>query len=214
LARSVRVSRTRFSTHGPAARRGTVISFRLRRAGKVLLVVRSGAGSCEVLGHRQVAGVKGLNRVHFMGRVHDRPLAAGRYMLDVVVVRGTSHKPVGRIAFEIVRPGSRLTRAQRVAPVGVACAGAAGGSPSLPAVVVGTSNVDRGSGAAIQAAGLDVSKVDRRSRGGVLGAIFKPPRLPGLDGGDDGGGGGFALLGLGVYLVLVAAAVWKHVASR
>ena len=77
----------------------------------------------------------GLNRIRFTGRVHGRPLAPGRYMIDVVVVQGKSHKRVGRVAVEIVRPGRRLTKAQRGAPVEVACAASAS-SPSLPAAAV------------------------------------------------------------------------------
>ena len=213
LARSVRVTRTHFSTHGPPAHRGTVISFRLGRPGKVLLVVRSGAGSCDVLGRRQVAGVKGLNRVRFMGRVQGRPLAPGQYMIDVLVVRGKSHKRVGRVAIEIVRPGRRLTRAQRAAPVGVACAGPAG-STSLLAAIVDSGTVDHGSGGAGQGASGDASKADGGSRGGVLGAVFKAPTIPGLYEGDEGGLVSFAWLGLGVYLVLVAAAVWRGSMKR
>ncbi len=47
------------------------------------------------------------------------------------------------------------------------------------------------------------SKAGGIFRGGVLSAVFRAPRLPGLVGGD--GGGGFAWFGLGVYLVLFAA---------
>jgi hypothetical protein len=174
-----------------------VISFRLRKAGRVMLVVRS-ADACEVVLRRRVAGVKGLNRVRFAGRVHGRSLAPGRYLIDVVVVRGTSRKRIGRVSVEIVRPGTRLTRAQRVAPVAVACSASAP-SPSLPAAVVDPRRVDRRSGAGI------ASKTGGGSRGGVLGAVFQPPRLPGLGGSDAGGGGGLAWLGLGVYLVLIGA---------
>jgi hypothetical protein len=204
LAGSVRITRTRFSTHGPAANRGTVITFRLRRAGKVLLVVRSGASSCAVLGRRQVAGVRGLNRVRFMGRVHGRTLPPGQYMVDVVVVRGKRHKRVGRVSVEIVRPGRHLTRAQRVAPVATACA-IVSVSPSLPAAVVGTRSVDRGGRGGGQGSAGNRSTAERVSRSGVLGAVFKAPRIPGLTGGDEGGGGGLAWLGLGLYLVLFAA---------
>jgi hypothetical protein len=199
-AHNVHVSRTRFSAHGPATRRGTVISFRLRRPGNVLLVVRSAAGTCEVLGRRRVAGEQGMNRVRFAGRLHGRPLAPGRYVIDVVVVRGSSHKRVGRIAVEIVRPGRRLTKAQRVAPVGVVCA-ASSLPPSLPVAV--TLAIARGDGGG-KGEGADDSKAGGGSTGGALGAIFKPPSIPRLGGGD-GGGGGLAWVGLGVYVVLIGA---------
>jgi hypothetical protein len=175
-----------------------VISFRLRKAGRVMLVVRS-ADACEVVGRRRVAGVKGLNRVRFAGRVHGRSLAPGRYLIDVVVIRGASRKRIGRVAVEIVRPGTPLTRAQRVAPVAVACSAPAG-SPSLPAAVVDPRRVDGGG-----SGGGVASKAGGGSRGSVLGAVFQPPRLPGLGGRDEGGGGGLAWLGLGVYLVLIGA---------
>ena len=167
----------------------------------MLLVVRSAAGACEVLGRRRVAGVRGLNRVRFNGRVHGRPLAPGRYMIDVVVVRGRSQKRVGRVAIEIVRPGQRLTKTQRVAPVGFDCA-ASTSSPSLPATAVDT----RADGAGVGQGGAgDGSKADGGSIGSTLGAIFKPPRLPGPLGGGEDAGSGLAWLGLGIYLVLVAA---------
>jgi hypothetical protein len=199
-ARSVRASRTRFSTHGPAARRGTVISFRLARSGKVQLVVRSAANACEVVSRRQLAGVRGLNRVRFAGRVHGRPLAPGRYLIDVVVVRGTSRKRVGRVAVEVVRPGRRLTRAQRVAPLEFACPGSAA-SPSLPAAVVDPRAIARGGGGGP----VDAAKAVGKSRGGVLGAIFRPPSIPHLGGSDEGSSGGLAWLGLGLYVVLIGA---------
>jgi hypothetical protein len=175
-----------------------VISFRLRRAGEVLLVVRSADGACEVMGRRRVAGVTGLNRVRFIGRVHGRPLAPGRYLIDVVVVRGKSHKRVGRVAVEIVRPGRRLTKAQRGAPVEVACAASAS-SPSLPAAAV-----DPRAGGGRGAAGDTEKAGGGSSRGSVLRAIFKPPSIPSPLGGGEGGGG-LAWLGLIIYLVLLGA---------
>jgi hypothetical protein len=179
-----------------------VISFRLSRPGKVLLVVRSAAGSCEVLGRRRVAGVGGLNRVRFRGRVHGRPLAPGRYVIDVVVVRGGSPKRIGRVTVEIVSPGRRLTKAQRVAPLGAACAAPAG-SASLPGAVVDSRSAQGGSGGGPGAG--HPSKAGGIFRGGVLSAVFRAPRLPGLGGGDGDGGGGLAWFGYGVYLVLFAA---------
>jgi hypothetical protein len=173
-----------------------VISFRLKRAGAVLLVVRSAHGACEVIGRRRVAGVRGLNRVRFTGRVHGRPLAPGRYVIDVVVVRGKSHKRVGRVAVEIVRPGRHLTKAQRGAPVEFACAASAT-SHFLPAAVL---DARTGGGAGSSASGHP-SKAGGGFRSAVLG-VFKPPKIPGLAGSEDGG---LAWLGLGIYIVLVAA---------
>ena len=144
-----------------------------------------------------------LNRVRFRARVHGRPLAPGRYVIDVVVLRGNSPKRVGRVTVEIVRPGRRLTKAQRVAPLGAACAAPAG-SASLPAAVVDPRSGDGRSGGDAGAAGK-ASKGGGVFRGGVLGAVFRAPRLPGLGGGDGDGGGGLAWFGLGAYLVLLAA---------
>jgi len=174
-----------------------VISFRLKRAGAVLLVVRSADGACEVMGRRRVAGVRGLNRVRFTGRVHGRPLAPGRYVIDVVVVRGQSHKRVGRVAVEIVRPGRHLTKAQRGAPVVFACAASAI-SHLLPAAVLD----GRTGGGDGRSASGHASKAGRGFRSAVLG-VFKPPEIPGLVGSDENGVP--AWLGLGVYIVLVAA---------
>jgi len=132
----------------------------------VLLVVRSAAGPCEVLGRKRVSGSKGLNRVPFNGRVHGRPLAPGRYLIDVVVVRGKSHKRVGRVAVEIVKPGRQLTKAQLAAPVGVACATSTS-SPSLPAAAV----ITPGAGASGPG---DPARGGKSLPGRVLRAIFKP----------------------------------------
>ena len=49
-ARRVRATRTRFSTRGPKAQRGTVIRFRLRKPGKVELVIRADSSACTVVG--------------------------------------------------------------------------------------------------------------------------------------------------------------------
>ena len=144
----------------------------------------------------------GLNRVRFRGRVHGRPLAPGRYVIDVVVVRGRSPKRIGRVTVEIVSPGRRLTRAQRVAPLEAACAAPAGSAP-LPGAIVEPRSGQGGSGAGPGAG--HPSKAGGIFRGGVLSAVFRAPKLPGLGGGDGDGGGGLAWFGYGVYLVLFAA---------
>src|SRR4030095_11544098 len=59
-ARRVRATRTRFSTRGPKAQRGTVIRFRLRKPGKVELVVRAERSSCTVIGRKRGRRQRGL----------------------------------------------------------------------------------------------------------------------------------------------------------
>lgn len=168
----MRVTRTRFSTRGPAAKRGTVIRFRLGSKGTIVLVVRR--ADCSVVGRRHYRGHRGINRVRFDGRVHGRPLEPGRYSIDLVVVRGSSRKRVGAIAVEVVPPGRRLTKAQRSAPLSSDCS-AALTAPSLPVPVVSTAAPAAGTGAP-KPASRDVTS--GRSKTGVLGVNLKPPRLP------------------------------------
>jgi hypothetical protein len=90
-----------------------VIRFRLRKPGKVELVVRADSSACKIVGRKRVRGHAGRNRVPFNGRVNGRPLAAGKYTITVVVVRGGHRTQVGTLAVEIVSSGRRLTRAQQ-----------------------------------------------------------------------------------------------------
>jgi len=124
----VRATRTRFSTRGPKAQRGTVIRFRLGKPGTVELVVRGGS-ACTVIGRKRVRGHSGVNRVHSKGRVNGRPLTAGKYTMTVVVVRPGHRTRVGTLAVEVVPSRRRLTRAQQTAlparllePVSAPCA--------------------------------------------------------------------------------------------
>jgi hypothetical protein len=168
----VRVTRTRFSSRGPAAQRGTVLTFRLRRSGTVELVVRG--ANCSVLGLKRLRGHRGLNRVRFDGRLHGRPLAPGRYTIVLAVVRGSTQTRLGAIAVEIVPPGRRLSRAQRIAPLSSDCA-AAVNAPALPVPLASTAGP-------LAVAGAVPSKplpgpTNKKSRTGVLGVSLKPPRV-------------------------------------
>jgi len=128
-ARHLRATRTRFSTRGPKAQRGIVIRFRLRKLGKVELLIRAGGSACTVVGRKRVRGHAGRNRVPFNGRVNGRPLPAGKYTITVVVVRGGHRTRVGTLAVEIVPSGRHLTRAEQTASVTTSCSSA--GSPSI-----------------------------------------------------------------------------------
>jgi hypothetical protein len=173
-ARRVRATRTRFSTRGPKAQRGTVIRFRLRKPGKVELVVRTDASACKIVGRKRVRGHTGLNRVPFNGRVNGRPLAAGKYTITVVVVRAGHRTRVGTLAVEVVPSGRHLTRAQQTGPVTTSCfAGApSSGSTSILAAFA-VPFVDGSAGA-----GDLHARENSKSAPTALGASFKPPKLP------------------------------------
>ncbi len=189
----MRASRTRFSTRGPAAGRGTTIRFRLGRPATVELVIRA-SDDCRLVGRKRIRGREGLNRVPFLGRVHGRPLSAGRYTITVVVIRDGTRRSIGGIAVEVVPPGRRLTDAQQSAPVDGAC-GPVGSAPSLraalPAAVVPlTLRIDAGTTGPRQHV--------KRVRTGAAGVSFKPPKLGGIG----GGAGGAMWLALAVYVGL------------
>jgi hypothetical protein len=193
--RRVAITRTRFSTRGPKAQRGTVLRFRLRRPGTVELVVRSG---CEVVGQRRVHGRGGVNRVPFRGRVHGHPLSPGRYTVTVVVVRGGARTRVGTVAIEVVPPTRHLTRAERSAPVLAGCvATTSPGSAVLTSLVAPLSTR---SSSGVGKPAKPKANVPRRT--GVLGASFKPPLLPPVIA---DAGARLGWLGLVIYFLLGAA---------
>jgi hypothetical protein len=109
-AGSVRASRRRFSTSGSRSRRGTVVSFRLRRAATVVFTIRGPSPDCGVAGKRFVRGRRGLNKVRLNGRFNGHALAPGTYEIVVIARRGEAHRRVGRISIQVVPPGSRVRR--------------------------------------------------------------------------------------------------------
>ena len=139
-------TRRRFSTRG--SHRGTTISFRLARPATVIFTVRGPSPSCGVVGTKAVHGRSGVNRVRLTGRFDGRPLAPGTYRIDVTARRGGSDKRIGRIAVQVVPPGSRLRWS---APPAFHCVS----SPPLPAFA---------------------SSVSAAGGGGVLGETSGPAR--------------------------------------
>jgi hypothetical protein len=65
----------------PGAKRGTRLTFRLARPGRVVFVVRGPAPSCAIVGRFSVRGHRGVNRVRFKGKVGRRTLRAGTYAI-------------------------------------------------------------------------------------------------------------------------------------
>jgi hypothetical protein len=171
----VRATRTRFSTRGPKAQRGTVVRFRLRKPGKVELVVRAEGSSCTVIGRKRVRGHSGLNRVPFNGRVNGRPLAAGKYTVTVVVMRRGHRRQVGTLAVEVVPNARHLTRAERTAPVTTSCffTGAPSSGSASILTALATPFVDGSTGT-----GDSHARTKSKTSPTALGASFKPPKLP------------------------------------
>jgi hypothetical protein len=96
------------------------------------------------------------------------------------VIRGSSRKHLGTIGVEVVPPGSRLTKAQRSAPVGSVCVAPAS-STALPVPIVSTGAPVVGAGSAEPGRssaepGPPVTKKPKHKTGG-LGVSLKPPRL-------------------------------------
>jgi hypothetical protein len=143
-----------------------MLFFRLGRRAKVELVVRGPSPSCAVAGKQLVRGHRGLNRVHFSGRLRGHRLAPGVYTIAVVAVRGGARRRVGTIGIEIVSPQRRLSTAERSASVGAFCASRP--SASLASLVLPLGGTARG--------GLATGSArDRKPRDtGVLGAEILP----------------------------------------
>ena len=170
----------------------------------MLLVVRSAAGSCEVVGpqtsrRRERAEPRALQRTGSRpaarsGAVRDRRRCRSREESKACRPRDCRDRPARQASDE-----SAACRACWGGVRGLCWIGfpARRRSSTRGAATAGAAASRRGSGKASKAGGV--------FRGGVLGAVFRAPRLPGLGGGDGDGGGGLAWFGLGVYLVLFAA---------
>ena len=187
-----------------------MLRFRLRKPGTIEIVIRR--ADCSVVGRKRVRGHRGINHVRFNGRVHGRPLASGRYSIALVVIRGSSRKHLGTIGVEVVPPGSRLTKAQRSAPLGSVCVAPASAT-LLPVPIVSTAAPAAGAGSAEPARtsaepGPSVTK--KKSKTGVLGVSLKPPRLVVPMGGAPTWLGVLLIVLFGVSLTALAVYVAGH----
>jgi len=201
-ARRVRASRTHFSTRG--RRSGTTLHIRLTRPARVDLVVLGPSPTCGVAGRKRVRGHAGENDVRFSGRFHGRPLAPGRYTINVVAIRGGTRKRIGRIGVEVVQPGHRLTRREQSTPVTVACSGPAtlAGSP-LPASRISS----KAPPSAFGVEGATAVRSDPKKTSGP--GVLRPPRL--LPFGDSNSKASLVLLALvGLLAVAIAVYVVRH----
>jgi hypothetical protein len=86
----IRARRVRVAGRKRAAR----ITFTLSRPGRVLLVVRGPAPSCQVAGRFTVRGNRGVNHVRFTGKVGRRELPFGTYRVTAKTRGGRPSRPV------------------------------------------------------------------------------------------------------------------------
>lgn len=139
--RNLKSSKARIVNRGKK-RTATIISFRLSKAARLVLVVRGPGPTCDVAARIRIRGSAGTNRVRFDGTARNRRLHPGTYLLTARV-RGTE-TDLARTFVRIENPGSRRKavkpRCSQPAPVAsqptnYAVASALGGfaAPSLPA---------------------------------------------------------------------------------
>jgi hypothetical protein len=149
-----------------------VLRFRLRKDGTVELVVRN--AGCSVLGRKRVHADRGVNRVRFNGRLRGRPLAPGRYTIDLVVIRHSESRSFGAVAVEVLPPNVRLTGAQLTQPLVNDCS-IAFDAPALPVAVASAGPPARSDSPTYR---QTPRATKRRTRTAALGVGQKPPRLP------------------------------------
>lgn len=79
------------------------ITFALPHREKIQLTLRGPAPSCRTAGTVQIGGVRGDNRLDFLGRIRNRALRPGIYVLTLTSV--SSHLPVAEpLLVQIVSP--------------------------------------------------------------------------------------------------------------
>jgi hypothetical protein len=102
-----RVERLRFSrpwiaTSGPKRDRGTTLTFVLRRAARVVFVVKQVSPVCRVTAHFAVNAHAGRNRIRFPGRGSKLRLDPGTYR---ITARTRAGQVVQRVTLVVVKAG-------------------------------------------------------------------------------------------------------------
>jgi hypothetical protein len=104
-ASRLRLARDWISRRGPHGQRRTVLIFVLRKSALVEFVVLQLAPECRQVGHFQVRGHRGVNRVPVPMRVGREPLAPGTYRIVARAIPGG--RTVGRARLVVVDRASR-----------------------------------------------------------------------------------------------------------
>lgn len=179
--RDTHSSRTALPAH-----RAALIGVRLRRAGRIELVVRR---HCAVLGRRQQPGHAGVNRLRFAGRLRGHRLRPGTYTISVVVIRAGRRSQVGKVAVRVLS-----ARTQRTTPVPQTCEQALTAVPPPPPQLLA---------AVAPLAMRGKIEPSRTVLPPAHSSSFRPPRLPLPSFADRAGGSAR----WGLYAVMAVAAL-------
>jgi hypothetical protein len=186
--------------HGPKGRRSTILTFRLRHAGRVRFTVVQVFPRCRVVGFFTVRGHAGVNRVRFNARLHGRQLPVGTYQIGLRTRRGTLLRVTLAIFDSPASSPSAVAAARKRNVCGATAAFAANG----PFATVGFS-MTGGAGSTAAAGSSSSSGSDHHVLGIDFGALA-PENLA-----KDGGKNPFAIVALGLAVLLFGLGAVREV---
>jgi hypothetical protein len=166
----LQTSRSWIATKGPKARRRTILTFVLPRAGRVVFTVRQVSPFCRIAEQFVVRGHRGVNRIRFPRPTSRLQLAPGTYRISAHALRG---RLVRRMILVVVGAGM---------PTAFQIAAARSANVCLPAPAFGAPST--GASTSGELAGETAAQVPTRKPalqtagpslhpGGVLGASIE-----------------------------------------
>jgi hypothetical protein len=164
-------SRHWIATSGPKKRRITTLTFSLRRAARVIFIVKQVFPVCRTIGRFSVRGHAGVNRVRFAGRVGREQLGPGTYRISA---RTRGGQFVQRLILVVVDGGApsreefAAVRASNVCSATRGISSAAGVSTgTIASNLAAVGHIQRPQGQP------SVGKGPSGDRGGVLGSTVE-----------------------------------------
>jgi hypothetical protein len=98
-----------------------MLTFELSAPARLQFTILSSAPECRRLGMFARKGRIGTNRIQFLGRLHGRALAPGRYTIVPEAVRGRRHHVLATVTIVILSPERRLSPTAVRRPVRAEC---------------------------------------------------------------------------------------------
>ena len=192
------------------------ITFSLPRRQAIELTLQGPAPSCRPVGTLKINGVRGVNRLDFVGRIGRRSIRPGVYILTLT--RGSTRRPVGQpLLVQVVSPRRTIFLGDASARRAV-CDGSAGvvSRNRLAAFTPGFAFLPPQQAQQARQAPARVTPTaepagrtaapPRPERGNVLGASVDLPSLPSLDEGEPWAFAAVVLL-IGLPLLLISVLV-------